>query len=967
MASLPYEKDTRGVAPSWIMDAGGHLVTDQHNRPGSTWQTPPTDMFKATRPDTPARRHLHPVPPVLPSVPDASRAVDLGIYSAGPDVSTTPVPHPAAGPDASGPHAGRNATPVPPSVRPSVRPESDAEQTRPIPVVPPQRTDGRTDTLAPFQDGRTDASGFAPGPISGRTDGRTPPLENRTDGRTDAAHPLAGRQDGRTDGQTPRVVPGELVYRGDRLPAVRPSGPVRPRRSLSVMLGLAEDPWLSAAGMTGKRVPRASVRTGASRRETRRGGGLKMRYEHDHQALARREMRLRGQAHRERVDALRGTLAGLLRLEPRAVRVSVPLQYDDPSAATGYVRLKWGRTRPFDPAVDPADVPRLEPVRVQLPQGFPESARAGLLALITERLAGEWVPRWRMDVVPHLVELHRLPEPSSELEHRIRAICRVLGSMFGQEPWDVELSVPAEYANRRYGREVVADEEPEDPWSDDPDRPEDRPPTDGIEPVRLVLPAEFAEQAKGQVTSLLKARLGGEWAEKWNLNRHPMTAEFTRKLVSPRPPSTVDWELSKDKYSVFVGKTGKRSVYVRTETETPHWGVSAGTGGGKTTTLLLPAIHWRHFGGVTDLIDMKKDSFEAHISGLSGFRIHTTIDQAVAAVAEFLTSAMAKSAAIRRGFDETDIPPRTLIFDEFGSFVEIAKIWWRDVLEKKGDPPVKSWFHIILMQGRTKDHRVVVGTHDFSLATFGGTGPRDLLGTKILLGPVSNPKWVTTFGHDHRKVKHQAKVKGRGIIGITGMAPEEIQMAYPGAPEDVRAMLADLPPAPAWFDAGEMAPWITAADIASASREVNIRPFLPGGEFTEEVETLATQDSSGVHVLGERAGLGASTGLRLVVSEEDRREAAEARSVGFRQAVRDGHLPELVDEVEAVNADATEDKIIGLAVERLRNARKKDPSFPEPSGQKGSEMLYRIGDLKLWVIARQERKNSPSATGTDEA
>src|SRR5699024_2026649 len=362
---------------------------------------------------------------------------------------------------------------------------------------------------------------------------------------------------------------------------------------------------------------------------------------------------------------------------------------------------------------------------------------------------------------------HELRMKARALAARVESMKTALAPLLHVEPHEVDLRVPVTF-------DEITDADPdEDETGDAADRAR------RARTVTLALPDHFNHGAKEQVSGLVHDRLGGgQWVSTWHMDHHPHYVEFRRKVAKPKPPTRVEWALSDHMYKIYVGQTGTRPVYVETETETPHWGVSAGTGGGKTTTLLLPAVHWRGHGGLLDIIDLKQESYESSIQGESGYRVHTDVIAAVRAMAEFLVSSKAVTIAKEQGYPTEQIPPRVLIIDEFGSFVSAVENWWKYGLGQKGKPPVFAWFHMILMQGRTKNHRVVVGTHDFSSATFGGTSVRDLIGTKILVGHISGPKWVTAFGYEQKKLNIAAQTPGRSAIGIAGVGVEEMQLAH---------------------------------------------------------------------------------------------------------------------------------------------------------------------------------------------
>ncbi|MDH6145984.1 hypothetical protein P3T35_008046 [Kitasatospora sp. GP30] len=339
----------------------------------------------------------------------------------------------------------------------------------------------------------------------------------------------------------------------------------------------------------------------------------------------------------------------------------------------------------------------------------------------------------------------------------------------------------------------------------------------------------------------------GEWVVKWLLfDIENPRVEFAKK-PKPKPktklPTLSEWEPSADPLKVHVGHVVQGSTvvpyHVAIGTTTPHWGVTGGTNDGKTTCLYIPAVHGRQHGAVVDLIAPKEDAFE-EIEGESGIRVHKDTRLMVALLAEYLCSMKAAAGLPKNKNgdrvlpDGSVMPHRYLVIDEWGGFVLAAKGWWKYGMKGQGMPPFEAWFHTMLMQGRSARHYIVIGAHQFSLKMFGSTDVRDLVGTKLAVGPASPSKKVTTFP-GMEVPDWDDSVKGRGGVGITGsQAAQEIQIAY--ITPHAREYLRKCRPAPEWFDAGEMAPWITQAAVEAMHRELMVGGFLPGGEFLPEVE-----------------------------------------------------------------------------------------------------------------------------------
>ncbi|MEV7906614.1 hypothetical protein [Streptomyces anulatus] len=73
--------------------------------------------------------------------------------------------------------------------------------------------------------------------------------------------------------------------------------------------------------------------------------------------------------------------------------------------------------------------------------------------------------------------------------------------------------------------------------------------------------------------------------------------------------------------------------------------------------------------------------------------------------------------------------------------------------------------------------------------------------------------------------------------------------------------------------------------------------------------------------------------------------------------------PAPVDDDQAVGLrEAFENHLPGVAsLDALRFARAKDRTFPKPVEKRGTELLYRAGDLKRWA-----RNRPRAATGTTD-
>ncbi|MGW3377405.1 hypothetical protein [Streptomyces hydrogenans] len=379
--------------------------------------------------------------------------------------------------------------------------------------------------------------------------------------------------------------------------------------------------------------------------------------------------------------------------------------------------------------------------------------------------------------------------------------------------------------------------------------------------IVLLLPLEWmgGKDAMAALQHVIDTRIPGEWAARWERAGAKPYVEWTRKpapTAKPVLPGYVQWKSTGNRFEVFVGKAieGDRivDVMVQTQSATPHWGVGGDTGSGKSTVLYIPVVHARQHGELIDILDTKQNSL-IEAEGASGVRIHKTVRSCVAAFAEFMVSMMAAEAAMGKGAPpgaRAQLVPRTLVIDELPTLIKLAYVWWRYGIKGKGTPPFLDWFSIILLQGRSSDHRIVVGTQQFANSFFGGTMERAQIGSKFIVGLQDRISWGVAFGQSTPVIQYDTTVKGRGAFADKRQAPDadhlyvrEFQPAY--ITPMVATLLADCPPAPDWFDAGQMAPWITDEALTEADLVAGVRAFLPGGAYGPSAPTVTPTAAPG--------------------------------------------------------------------------------------------------------------------------
>ncbi|MCY1649215.1 type IV secretory system conjugative DNA transfer family protein [Streptomyces sp. SL203] len=441
--------------------------------------------------------------------------------------------------------------------------------------------------------------------------------------------------------------------------------------------------------------------------------------------------------------------------------------------------------------------------------------------------------------------------------------------------------------------------------------------------ARIVLrvPAKWmgGPEAVAAIERVIDERVPGEWVPEWKRTGQEHYVQWTPKPApTPKPklPEYVPWKSTGDARRVFVGLAIEGDVItdaiIQTQSATPHWGVAGDTGSGKSTVLYIPVVHGRQHGELVDILDTKRNSLQ-EAEGFSGVRIHKTTRECIAAFAEFLTSMMAAEAATERGADpalKSQLVPRTLVVDELPTLIKLAYTWWRYGVKGKGTPPFLDWLGIILLQGRSSNHRVVVGTQQFANSFFGGTMERAQIGTRIAVGQQDRVSWGVAFGQSTPVLGFDTEIKGRGAYSDKRKDPDgdylyvrEMQPSY--ITPDVGRLLAQCPPAPAWFDAGEMAPWITAEVLDEVNATAATAEFLPGGKYGPGVlpavaspavkgitaSSPSSHGTTGPHATPATTTSATTAGAGVPTPEEEHQEEELPETYSLADAHARGFLP----------------------------------------------------------------------------
>ncbi|THJ64001.1 hypothetical protein [Candidatus Frankia alpina] len=251
------------------------------------------------------------------------------------------------------------------------------------------------------------------------------------------------------------------------------------------------------------------------------------------------------------------------------------------------------------------------------------------------------------------------------------------------------------------------------------------------------------------------------------------------------------------------------------------------------------------------------------------------------------------------------------------------------------------------------------------LTLFGGSDARDLFSGRILTGTCSAQKWITTYGHV-KKPAWDADIKGRGTYGPLGERPELVQIAYISQ-EKANPRLRELPKAPAWFDAGHCAPWITEEHILEVESSYGAGHWVPGWGhlFDDDADT----DSDAEQAANTLASL---TESDQIASITDHATVALTKPTGHPSSTNDRDAPGNVTKAVTVEPwplitlgdwrpipgetpitlpEACRTGVIPMTPGTTRKARMTDSTFPPGIGE-GRDQRYYPTWLQIWYANR---------------
>lgn len=431
-------------------------------------------------------------------------------------------------------------------------------------------------------------------------------------------------------------------------------------------------------------------------------------------------------------------------------------------------------------------------------------------------------------------------------------------------------------------------------------------------PVVVQLPMGFTGADRGTLDRLTRtvcARLGvRDMVATWQLEGEHPRALFNAPSIPPRLLTWPDVErylLASEEYRPFLGFAGKdTALNAEMVSDSPHIGLSAGSGAGKSEMaklIIMQALRW---GWGVVILDWKEVSHE-WAEGLPGVRIVREVQD----IHDWL-EVLARDLDDRKRAYRQDrtLPGRAkvlVVYEEMNATSDLLSAYWQDLRATEPDPEVRRAMPVKSPALRAQNALV-----------FGGRQ----FGIHCLFMAQRFSARVTQGNADIRE-NFQIRLLARYSPATVKMLAPDIK-PFPRKPTNLGAWVAVM---------GQDAVVFQAPLIS----DEHARNYATGG-----------QDNPS-HPL--------SSSHMFPMTHRDDRNSGQRGSLGLDPT------PALVGSVTSIDARKLSEMAddlggLGITLEIMRNAIKREEGFPEPIGgspNRGWE--YDFGSVREWARKRHAR------------
>jgi hypothetical protein len=436
--------------------------------------------------------------------------------------------------------------------------------------------------------------------------------------------------------------------------------------------------------------------------------------------------------------------------------------------------------------------------------------------------------------------------------------------------------------------------------------------------VVIMLPPAWKGEAaeRSRLVDVVSARLALDAPEvRWALAGAKPRVELTQSTPPPARVSLADAmpALESAKDDEFVWGIGRKLAVVKTSLsgDSPHAGLSMGSGAGKSVTARSLLAQQLARGAIGIVLDVKMISHQwaANLPNVVIYRRPAEIHDALIWLGEEVNrrNEVALAGADMDGNVNADVGPRlVIVFEEMNAAIAQLKSYWQGI-RTKDDPkrsPALTALDLVSFTGRqVKAHLVYIGQRLSNQATGGGGDGRENIGV------IAFARYrATTWKMLAPDFPMPAKNLTPGRVQVVSDSVRECQGIFM-APAEARA----------WSVSGIVSPL----------------PYgMPGARHSDATSVAPGAIDVAENVAPDTAVSGTSVAVRTdpdlcVVTGAS---LAPSGPVSLREAVEAGVMS-------------------GLTLGAARLRRHRDPSFPAAVERDGTTELYALDDLIAYAGA----------------